>query len=205
MNPTNILTRTLACATLAWLLSTNAAAADKLVPIKLPNGIEVSIPADWKILTDGGFKSLAKANLTASDEETGRPATLLHASGHGEVLTVKVTTPPSVRPDEVRTYTDQQCQAFSQAIGENLAPALKRLGLELKRLDTSVLGTFAGRPALTTVFERSTDGGKRTLVQVTDVFTDRQQVTFAVAYPTVHAASVEARMNRIRDTVVIRD
>ncbi len=210
-----------ACALFAPLASSAADAAPPspsgaptLVSIHLPEGIDLSLPADWLLLTDSRKNRLQHdvkdaANGIGEHQLAASTSTLLAArSGPGPIAASMSIQSIDLAPgaaDFARREAQQEPEKVSRLNEAHLQQALTAVGVTLIRFDGTKLEAFDGRPALVTRYERSKTGEAAKTVRITAVLTDRRQVVITQAYSSSNGAEGAALIDKIRDTIKLAD
>jgi hypothetical protein len=188
--------------------------APVLVPIHLPEGIDLSLPADWLLLSDSRKNRLQHdvneaANGIGEHQLAASTRTLLAArTGPGPAAASMSIQSIDLAPgaaDVVRREAQQEPEAVSRLNQAHLREALTATGASLIRFDGTKLEAFDGRPALVTRYERSKAGEAPRTVRITAVLTDRRQIVITQGYSSSNGAEGASLIDKIRDTIKVTE
>jgi len=183
-----------------------------LVPIHLPEGVDLSLPADWVLLTDSrmnrlqhdakeAIKDVGEHQLAASTN------TLLAAqTGSGPIeasITIQSVRVAPGTADFVRREALQDPEKVSRLNEENLRKTLPAVGVTLTRFDGAKLKEFDGRVSLVTTYERTKPREVAKTIRAIAVVTDRRQIVITQGYSTSNGAEGALLIDKIRDTIKV--
>lgn len=160
------------------------------VLIKLPRGIKIQIPNNWRLLTDDEKKLIevwteAVLDISNINVNDGEEVNLLAANSMpiGTYASVRVdsTVPAPVPPSEVIGITAREMRTLESAIQKDLEELLPQQGLQLLQFIRCRKETISGNPALITEYRRSGPKGPVRVKQI-QIFSTGQTVAINLSY-----------------------
>ncbi|WP_175948103.1 hypothetical protein [Burkholderia pyrrocinia] len=178
--------------------------------LNVGSGIRLSVPSTWTVVSEAQ-KDKMHGELRGYignevDAESAAPLLFQAVSGPGwevEAITINMKTPASVKPSDIRRVAAQLPRALSGEIEINMRELLRRVGSQLTRFDGTKIQEFSGYPAAISSYEYAR-GSSRKRGRLMIVFTDTREITITQSTPVERGDEAIARMDRIRDSILVQ-
>lgn len=192
-------------------LAPHIAAGSNFVTVKLPRGIELQVPDNWRLLSASEHKMINTSN-EALGEDMGLNDPASKNVNLFAANSVPVTTYASVRvdsdtnvvgsPSDITDLTADELQSFQDEMLKGVRQVLQKQGYQLVRFTGVRRSVISGYPALTTAYRRSSSQGP-VLVNVVQIFTPAQDIHINLAYRVSEEAIWKPVMSKVARSIVI--
>lgn len=184
-----------------------------LVPIHLPEGVALSLPGNWLLLTDPRRNrlqsDLSKGANAAGERPIAESSGILLAAiaGSGPTnasLTISTLASAPGAAALARREAKEHPEKVSQLNEEHLRNGLTAIGATVTRFDGTKLESFDGKDALVTRYEMVKPGETQIrTVRVISVITEHQQIVISQSFSNASGSEGASLVDTIRDTIKI--
>lgn len=180
--------------------------------IKLPRGIELQIPKDWRLLGDDHNRIIqilveADMDLSGIGLPDGQKTNLiaLNSMPRSTYASVRVdsTIPPSVSPSELALVTTADIREMQNVMRQNIEKKLSLLGGQLIEYFGFRIEKISGHPSIVTEYRRTGLKGP-VFVQINQIFTSNQEIIINLSYRESEVVLWKDVIGKIRQSIVIK-
>lgn len=196
------------------LIAPHFALADgsNFMTVKLPRGVEIELPKDWRLFSDEQKKLIdttteAAMDLSGIELPKGIEVNLLSARAMPESMYaaawVNSTTPIATLPLEVKNMSSAEIIDYGNEIKVGVSKLLPQIGYKLLQFNGIRRVTISGYPAFIMDYRRSGLKGP-VMVSAIQIYTPSQEIYISLSYRESEKTIWKPVMEKAFKSIVVR-
>lgn len=182
----------------------------KFTKLKLPLGVSVEVPKNWRILdkeTNSTIETAAEAtlNLTNVDVQSGKKVNLFRANSVPQTTYASIAinaTDSEFDPAEFENPSDDELKELTPVLKETLEKSLPKQELKILEFYDGRLEFVNAHPALVIEYKRAGPQGP-VIVQMTRLLLKRKEISVNLAYRESEAQLWKPIIQYIRKSLTV--